>query len=73
VRFLVSFTVWRGYIFRNGSSLACGVLQHGFGKINGCRRNAIAQAAPSGGSGLGSPRKHFPHTTGSTATTEPQL
>jgi len=26
VKFLVSFTAWRGYTFRNGSSLGCGVL-----------------------------------------------
>src|SRR5882762_2477644 len=26
VKFLVSFTAWRGYTFRNGSLLACGVL-----------------------------------------------
>jgi hypothetical protein len=67
------FAARRGYIFRTGNSLACGAEYHGFGKINVCRRNTIAQAELSGGSGLGSPRKLFPQITGSTAITEPQL
>ncbi len=72
VNSLALFAPLRGYIFRNPNLLACGVQHHGFGKINGCRRNAIAQAALSGGSGLESPRRLFPHITGWTATTEPQ-
>ena len=44
---------------------------YGFAIIDVCR-NAIAQAAPSGGSRLESLRRLFLRITGSTATTEPR-
>jgi hypothetical protein len=50
---------------------ARGIQYLAFAIINACR-NAIAQAAQSGGSKLESPRRPFLHITGSTATTEPQ-
>ena len=50
---------------------AYGTQYHGLAIINLCR-NAIAQAALSGGSRLESLRRFFLHITGSTAITEPQ-